>query len=472
MSVLREIKQSAEEEVQRHLDIIRRQILKGVTRPYNEVIDLSSGDNHAAGIKPITFVRQVLAGCLYPDVLLGDTLPVDAQLRVKRLLEQCAGGSVGSYTDSSGMAHVQRNVANFISRRDGGLPADPNHVFIASGSQRAIMAILKLLPQGEGTSQTGIMVPTPCPHTLPHLLKAAGLVTVPYQLTEEMDWKVDLLQLHKVIQASRGHCSPRALFISNPGNPTGHIQSRRSIEQIICFAAEHKLLLLVDEKYQESVFGEGSEFVSYKKVLAEIGPPYSLTVELASFHSLSNGIMGECGLRAGYVELVNFDHTVLPFVETLLCRDISTPVLGQIALDIMVGPPLPGDPSYNLYTQEVESRRATLECNMDKAVDCLNTLPGFRCHPVKAGLFIYPHLTLPNAVLTQAQHLGVEAGLLYCGSLLEEEGLCVGVCECVCESSRQGSCWHIRMCVLMPSDVLEDVLCRLRSFHIRFLRGY
>jgi hypothetical protein len=45
--------------------------------------------------------------------------------------------------------------------------------------------------------------------------------------------------------------------------------------------------------YQESVFREGSEFVSYKKVLSEMGPPLSNTVELASFHSASKGFMGE-----------------------------------------------------------------------------------------------------------------------------------------------------------------------------------
>lgn len=33
-------------------------------------------------------------------------------------------------------------------------------------------------------------------------------------------------------------------------------------------------------------------------------PPCS--VELASFHTVSKGVLGECGLRGGYVELTNF----------------------------------------------------------------------------------------------------------------------------------------------------------------------
>lgn len=44
---------------------------------------------------------------------------------------------------------------------------------------------------------------------------------------------------------------------------------------------------------QHSVHGAGVQFVSYKKVLFDMGPEYWDRVEMASFHSLSNGIMGE-----------------------------------------------------------------------------------------------------------------------------------------------------------------------------------
>lgn len=45
--------------------------------------------------------------------------------------------------------------------------------------------------------------------------------------------------------------------------------------------------------YQDSVYGRGREFISYKKVLFEMGQESSETVELASFHSLSSACMGE-----------------------------------------------------------------------------------------------------------------------------------------------------------------------------------
>lgn len=56
-----------------------------------------------------------------------------------------------------------------------------------------------------------------------------------------------------------------------------------------------------------------------------------------------------CGLRGGYVELVNIDPAVLKYMNQLLLKDSCAPVLGQMALDLMANPPQPGDPSYQLY---------------------------------------------------------------------------------------------------------------------------
>uniref|UniRef100_A0A8C2HS54 alanine transaminase n=1 Tax=Cyprinus carpio TaxID=7962 RepID=A0A8C2HS54_CYPCA len=318
---------------------------------FKKVLDLSSGDSHNAGIKPITFVRQVAAGCAYPRILQGDALPPDARLRVQKLLSHFDGGSIGSYTESCGSMHLRNTVAKFISLRDGGVLSSPEQVFITVDTQRALMVMLRLLCQSEGVS--AVMIPDPAPHTLTRLLEGMDVVPVTYQLQEQSGWSVERAELNRAIQAPRGRCFPKAIYISNPGNPTGHVQSRESIQDVIRFAADEELFLLVDEESvsQDTVFADGSEFVSYKRILAEMGQPYSDRVQLASLHSLSNGIMGECGFRTGFMELVNVDEAVMFFTEVLLTGDLCPPVIGQIALDVMVDPPRPGEPSYSLYTQ-------------------------------------------------------------------------------------------------------------------------
>lgn len=64
------------------------------------------------------------------------------------------------------------------------------------------------------------------------------------------------------------------------------------------------LLCVSPQVYQDCIYGENSEFVSYKKVLMEMGPPLSDTVELASFHSASKGYMGEWVLSLHQIKII------------------------------------------------------------------------------------------------------------------------------------------------------------------------
>ncbi|KAG5841992.1 alanine aminotransferase 2-like isoform X1 [Anguilla anguilla] len=438
-------------------------------KPSKHLIDASWGDAHRLGMKPISFVRQVTAACLYPELLHSETLPVDARMRAQRLLRECYGGSVGAYSAMSGIPHVQRSVSDFISRRDGGVPSDPDNIAICNGSQSALLVILKLLSYGKGLNQTGVLAPLPIYSLFKLMLTTQGAFMVPCQLFEEEGWALKVEELRRVIQATRSHCTPRAMYVINPGNPTGHVQSRESIEGVIQFAAEERLFLLIDEVYQDSVHMEGCEFISYKKVLFEMGPEYSDTVQMASLHSISKGFMGECGLRGGYMELVNIDPPVMNVLHTLLATVACSSLIGQIALDIMADPPQEGDPSYPTYLKEVQYIRETLAWNIRLAQDVLGGLPGVTCQPVMGGIFVFPRLHLPSRAVEQAKVAGMDASQLYCSRLLEEADLCV---EPGCEYGQREGTHHIRICVLTPTENLEEVLRRLRVFHLRFLSQF
>ncbi|CAG5863006.1 unnamed protein product [Menidia menidia] len=442
-------------------------LTQGAQKCFKEVIDVSSGDPHRAGMKPITFIRQVLAVCLYPQLLEDETLPLDVRRRAQRLLQACDGESLGSYTASSGLPHVRQSIAEFIMKRDAGVPAYSRNIFISAGAQRALMVVVKLLSGGEGQRQTGVLTPRPCPHTLPALLREAGVAAVPYRLAGGRGWAVDVSEMQRAVRSCRGRCEPRALYISNPGNPTGHVQDRRSIQDVLEFAAAQRLVLLVDEVYQDSVHGQDREFISYKRVLFEMGSEFWQAVELVSFHSLSCATVAECGLRAGYLEAVNMDPGVMHFVDTLLCTDISTPVPGQLALDLMLDPPKPGDPSYGTHIQEILLRRNTLSHNAQRALGLLRELPGVSCQPAEGGIYLYPHLQLPAEIRERAQMLGMEADAFYRQKLLEEEGLLVGAGQ----QGGTGGSPHLRLCVLLPPETLEEVLSRLRSFHLRLMNA-
>lgn len=107
----------------------------------------------------------------------------------------------------------------------------------------------------------------------------------------------------------------------------------------------------------------------------EMGPPYAAQQELASFHSISKGYMGECvwarragarrpplaassgpaptpalvrrcGFRGGYVEVVNMDAAVQQQMQKLMSVRLCPPLPGQVLLHVAVSPPEPSDPSF------------------------------------------------------------------------------------------------------------------------------
>lgn len=468
-SNVRNMKQLEYSVLARRANQLKEELRQGAKKPYKEVIDVSWGDPHRAGVKPLTFVRQVLAACLYPQLTDSDKLPVDVRQRAQRLLGICAGGSVGSYTATAGIPEIVQRVSEFITRRDDGVPSHPKNIYITPGSQWALTNILNVLVNPKASPRKGVLIPVPCHSTTTLSIMRQGAAAVPYYLSEEQGWALQAEELQRALEAAKGVCNPVALYVINPGNPTGLIQSRKSMQEVIRFVSEKRLILLADEVYQDCVFGENSKFLSYKRVLSEMGPPLAETVELASFHSASKGFMGECGLRGGYVELLNLDPAVMKYIYNLFSTDTCAPILGQIALDLMTHPPQQGDPSYPLYYQETQHIRATLIQNVKRACEVVNSLPGFSCQPVDGGAFAFPRVHLPPKAIQKAKEEGMQPDTFYCIRLLEEAGVMTSPGY---QYGQKEDTYHIRFCIMTSPELMEELLKRLSNFHTKFIRDF
>ncbi|XP_064789971.1 alanine aminotransferase 2-like isoform X2 [Oncorhynchus masou masou] len=402
--------------VQRAMQI-EKELREGVKKPFTEVIKANIGDAHAMGQQPITFFRQVLALCSYPELLNENMFPEDAKNRARRILQACGGGSVGAYSASQGIDCVRQDVARYIERRDGGVPCDPDNVYLTTGASDGIVTMLKLLVCGEGASRTGVMISIPQYPLYSAALAELGAVQVNYYLNEEKCWSMDLSELESSLAEARKHCNPKALCIINPGNPTGQVQSRQCIEDVIRFAAKERLFLMADEVYQDNVYAEGCQFHSFKKVLFELGPEYSDNVELASFHSTSKCYMGECGFRGGYMEVINMDAEVQAQLSKLVSVRLCPPVPGQALMDLVVNSPQPGEPS---------------------------------------------HITFMKV-------LGQAPDMFYCMKLLEETGICLVPGS---GFGQKDGTYHFRMTILPPTDKLKILLAKVKEFHQKFTQQY
>ncbi|XP_064414585.1 alanine aminotransferase 2 isoform X2 [Latimeria chalumnae] len=421
------------------------------------------------GQQPITFLRQVVALCTYPELLDSPSFPEDAKRRAERILQSCGGHSLGAYSASQGLDCIREDVAMYMKKRDGGVPVDPNNIYLTTGASDGIANILKLLVSGEGNSRTGVMIPIPQYPLYSAAISELGAVQINYYLDEENCWALDVNELRRAVNQAKEYCDPKVVCLINPGNPTGQVQSRQCIEEVIQFAYEEKLFLLADEVYQDNVYAEGCQFHSFKKVLYEMGPEYFSSVELASFHSTSKGYMGECGYRGGYMEVIHLDPEVKAQLVKLLSVRLCPPVPGQAAMDVVVNPPQPGEESYEQFIKEKKAILSKLAEKAKLTEEMFNTVPGIRCNPLQGAMYAFPRLFIPPKAIKEAQAHGMPPDMFYCMRLLEQTGICVVPGSGF--GQKEGT-YHFRMTILPSQEKLRILLEKVKDFHIQFLQEY
>ena len=229
--------------------------------------------------------------------------------RAKKLLKDVK--SVGAYSQSQGAPGIRQSVADFIERRDG-YPADPANIYLSAGASSGVNSLLNIIC---ATPQTGVLVPIPQYPLYTATLSVLNARVVPYYLNEESNWGTDVSGIKEALKKAQSEgIDVRAVVVINPGNPTGGCLNAENISEVLELCADEKLVMMADEVYQTNVF-EG-DFLSFKKCLRDLQKSEKNkdgkfdNVELASLHSTSKGMVGECGHRGGYYEMVGFDPEV------------------------------------------------------------------------------------------------------------------------------------------------------------------
>ncbi|CAG9537598.1 unnamed protein product [Cercopithifilaria johnstoni] len=225
---------------------IEKELEMGIKKSFNNVIKANIGDAHAMGQKPISFIRQVLACVSDPSLVNSEKYPSDVKQRAELLLSGCSGNSIGSYSHSSGIEVIRKHVAEYITRRDGGIPSDPQHILLSSGASESIRHILKLFID-DRKRKKGVMISIPQYPLYSASIVEFGLGLVGYYLDESNNWALNIDELEKAYRESLSEFNTQVLCVINPGNPTGQVLPRDNVEEIIKFAYKNKLFLMADE---------------------------------------------------------------------------------------------------------------------------------------------------------------------------------------------------------------------------------
>ena len=73
---------------------------------------------------------------------------------------------------------------------------------------------------------TGVLTAVPTYSSFKMMLQRLGAVIAPYYLDEEQGWAMEVEELRRALQASKDVCNTVALYVINPGNPTGNVLFR------------------------------------------------------------------------------------------------------------------------------------------------------------------------------------------------------------------------------------------------------
>jgi aspartate/methionine/tyrosine aminotransferase len=425
------------------------------------IIPCNIGNPQALGQKPISYYRQVLSLIEEPSRisrerrlkgLLGDSgdLLSDYVLDLSEDLLTKLGPGMGAYTESKGPMFIREAITRFIDNRDGGgVPADPNNIFLTNGASEGARYLLEMLI---ADSKSGIMIPTPQYPLYSATIKKCGGTQVNYYPDEDNDWKLDRSILEESIgKAEKEGVLVKGIVVINPGNPTGAVLEEESIREVIDFAERHNLVIIADEVYQENMYG--TEFVSFAKALGESDVP------LFSLHSTSKGFYGECGHRGGYLEVRNapkvegldagFTEILLKQASVSLCSN----TVGQLLTYLMVSPPEEGSAPYEQFVAEKQIILKDLYEKATKIKDTFQQMDGVRCFGRIGAMYLFPRLEkLP----------GGTTDFDYCMNLLEKTG--VVTVNGSGFGQKEGTS-HLRIAFLPPKDVLEEVLPRWVDFH-------
>lgn len=436
--------------------------------PFTAITPCNIGNPHALNQPALTFHRQVLSGCLNPSLLKSRIFPSDVNSRVEKYLAGLEGG-MGAYSNSQGILQIREDIAAFIESRDK-QPSDPSLIYLTNGASEAVKLMMTLLLSHDSSECNGILTPLPQYPLYSATLSLLGGRLVPYYLDEEKEWSVDVNELKRALKGARSDGTVvKGICVLNPGNPTGNILTRTNIEEILELAVQEGLLVFADEVYQENIWRKNRPFISFKKVATEMGLLETPDLQLVSFHSISKGFMGECGIRGGYFEVSGFNQELRDQIYKMCSISLCSNTPGQIMTGLMINPPKQGEPSYNLYETEKENILRSLKEKSKLLHSSLNKMKNVTCNEVEGALYAFPRVELPDIAILRAKAIGIAADEFYCLEMLERSGV---VMVPGSGFGQVPGTYHFRLTFLPEAEKMPGVLKLLQKANDQFMEEF
>lgn len=154
------------------------------------------------------------------------------------------------YDAASGLLELKEAIVSKL-KRDHAVDYTTDEIVVSNGAKHAITnTLLAILDPGDE-----VIIPKPYWTSYPEMVKLINGVPVLVDTDDSNSFK---LQAHELLASMTD--KTKALFITNPSNPTGAVYSRTELEPLIKICIENNIYILADEIYEKIIFDD--EFTS------------------------------------------------------------------------------------------------------------------------------------------------------------------------------------------------------------------
>lgn len=271
-----------------------------------------------------------------------------------------------SYGPSQGLASYRKALVKYYASCNINVTEDEIIVTVA-GSEAITFAMMATCNPGDE-----ILVPEPFYTNYNGFASIAGVKLVPIMTYAETGFALpDRKEMEKLITPKT-----KAMMICNPGNPTGKVYTRETVQMIADMAKAHNLYVISDEVYREFVY-DGLSATSIMEI--DGMDEHAIIVDSVSKR------YSACGARIGCI--VSRNKPLMDGVLKLAQARLCPPTVDQKAAEAATSL---GEDYMNGIKEEYSKRR-------DIIFEELQKIDGIICVKPEGAFYIVAKLPIENA---------------------------------------------------------------------------
>jgi aspartate aminotransferase len=342
----------------------------------------------------------------------------DTPANVRAAAQRALDDGFTHYGPFLGMPALREAIAADATARKGFTATADRVVVVPGGKPVMFFALLALAQEGDE-----VVYPDPGFPIYESMARYVGATPVPYRITQERDFRVDLDELEGLVTDRT-----RLLIINSPANPTGGVFTRGDIERIADLVLRHpEVTVLADEIYGRIV--HDGEHVS----IASLPGLADRTIVLDGFSKT----YAMTGWRLGYAILPPaLDE---PFAKLIINSVSCVSSFSQVAaIEALTGP-----------QDDVEAMVREFRARRELVVDGLNRIPGIDCAVPAGAFYVFPRIGGTGM-----------SGAAFAERLLAESGVCVLAGTAFGDVGTD----HVRISYAASREHLAEALDRIATF--------